>query len=219
MSQSRQEVVQALLDTGVVAVVRVDEPAELPRLARALLDGGVRMVEITMTVPGALQAIEAMARELEGEALIGAGTVLDATTARLAISAGAGFVVSPCLVPEVIAISHTYGVAVLPGCLTPTEIVAAWSAGADVIKLFPGRVATPGYFSDLKGPFPSIKLMPTGNVDRKTAPEYIKAGALAVGVGKALVDSAAMRAGDWAQITQNAREFRALVDEARGTVR
>lgn len=219
MGHSRQEVVQTLLDTGVVAVVRVDEPADLPRLARALLEGGVRMVEITMTVPGALQAIEATVRELGDESLIGAGTVLDPTTARLAISAGAAFVVGPCLVPEVISISHTFGVAVLPGCLTPTEIVQAWSAGADVIKLFPGRVATPGYFSDLKGPFPSIKLMPTGNVDRKTAPEYIKAGAVAVGVGKALVDPVALRAGDWHSITQNARDFRALVDDARGMVR
>ncbi len=162
MSHSRQEVVQTLLDTGVVAVVRVDEPTELPRLARAR---------------------------------------------------------RPSQPPNDTSTSHNFGVAVLPGCLTPTEIVAAWSAGADVIKLFPGRVATPGYFSDLKGPFPSIKLMPTGNVDRKTAPEYIKAGAVAVGVGKALVDPAALHAGDWAQIIENARDFRALVDEARGTVR
>jgi 2-dehydro-3-deoxyphosphogluconate aldolase / (4S)-4-hydroxy-2-oxoglutarate aldolase len=219
VGHSRQEVVQTLLETGVVAVVRVDQPAELTGLASALVKGGVRMVEMTMTVPGALQAIEATVREFGEEALIGAGTVLDATTARLAISAGAAFVVGPTFNPEVIAISHLYGVAVIPGCLTPTEIVGAWSAGADVIKLFPGRVATPGYFSDLKGPFPSIKLMPTGNVDRKTAPEYIRAGAVAVGVGKALVDPAALQSGDWEVITQNARDFRTLVDDARRFVR
>ena len=219
MSHTRHDVVQALLDTGVVAVVRVDEPAELPSLARALVAGGVRLVEITMTVPGAIQAIEATVHELGDECLVGAGTVLDATTARLAISAGAAFVVGPTVNLEVIAISHLYGVAVVPGCLTPTEIVHAWSAGADVIKLFPGRVATPDYFSDLKGPFPSIRLMPTGNVDRKTTPEYIKAGAVAVGVGKALVDVAALRARDWAVITQNASDFRALVDDAKGISR
>lgn len=216
MSYSRQEVVETLIDTGVVAVVRIDQPAELTALSRALVAGGVRIVEITMTVPGALQAIEASVRATNGDALIGAGTVLDPTTARLAISAGAGFIVGPTLNPEVIAIAHLYGVAVMPGCLTPTEIVSAWSLGADVVKLFPGRVATPGYFSDLRGPFPSVRLMPTGNVDRQTAPEYIRAGAVAVGVGKALVDAEALRRGDWDVITKNARDFRALVARARG---
>jgi 2-dehydro-3-deoxyphosphogluconate aldolase / (4S)-4-hydroxy-2-oxoglutarate aldolase len=219
MVQSRQQVVQTLLDTGVVAVVRIDQPAELTSLARALVAGGVKIVEITMTVPNALHAIETAVRELDGEAVIGAGTVLDVTTARQAISAGAGVVVAPTFNPEVVSVCHMYGVAVVPGCLTPTEIITAWSAGVDVIKLFPGRVATPGYFADLKGPFPSVRLMPTGNVDRKTAPEYIQAGAVAVGVGKALVDAGAMAKGDWATITQNARDFRELVDQARGTAR
>lgn len=215
MGRSRQEVLQVLTDTGVVAVVRVDRPAELTKLAGALRDGGVLMVEITMTVPGAIAAIEATVRELGDEVFVGAGTVLDAATARLAISAGAAFIVGPTFDPDVISMSHLYGVAVVPGCLTPTEIVQAWSAGADVIKLFPGRVATPGYFADLMGPFPSVKLMPTGNVDRKTAPEYIRSGAVAVGVGKALVDPKALRDGEWDVITQNARDFRALVDGAR----
>lgn len=216
MSRSRQEFLQAVTDTGVVAVVRVDRPAEITKLAGALCDGGVRLIEITMTVPGAIAAIEATVKELGGEVLVGAGTVLDAATARLAINAGAAFIVGPTLVPDVISMSHLYGVAVVPGCLTPTEIMQAWSAGADVIKLFPGRVATPGYFADLMGPFPSLKLMPTGNVDRKTAPEYIRSGAVAVGVGKALVDQSAIRDGEWELIAQNARDFRSLVDEARG---
>lgn len=215
MGPSRQDVLQILVDTGVVAVVRVAQPTELPHLARALHDGGVRMVEITMTVPGALAAIEATTREMGDDTLVGAGTVLDPTTARLAISAGATFVVGPCLNLDVIAMSHLCGVAVMPGCLTPTEIVQAWTAGADVVKLFPGRLATPGYFSDLRGPFPHIPLMPTGNVDRQTAPDYIKAGAVAVGVGKALVDPSALRAGDWDAITQNAAAFRSLVDAAK----
>lgn len=219
MVQSKQQVVQTLVDTGVVAVVRIDRPAELTSLARALLAGGVKIVEITMTVPNALQAIETAVRELDGEAIIGAGTVLDVTTARQAISAGAGVVVAPTFNPEVVSVCHMYGVSVIPGCLTPNEIMQAWSAGSDVIKLFPGRVATPEYFRDLKGPFPSVRLMPTGNVDKKTAPEYIQAGAVAVGVGRALVDASAMATGDWATITRNARDFRTLIDQARGTVR
>ena len=215
MAQTRQAVVQTLLDTGVVAVVRVDQPTELTRLARALGEGGVKIVEITMTVPGALRAIEAAVQDLDGDSIIGAGTVLDATTARQAIDAGARIIVAPTFDREVVSLCNMYGVAVIPGCLTPNEVLEAWRAGPDVIKLFPGRVATPGYFSDLKGPFPSIRLMPTGNVDRTTAPEYIRAGAVAVGVGKALVDRAALLAGDWPTITKNAREFRALVDAAR----
>ncbi len=219
MSLSRDQVVQELMDTGVVAVVRSDKPAQLTAIARSLLDGGVRIVEITMTVPNALRAIESAVGEMGDDVIIGAGTVLDATTARLSISAGASVVVGPVFNPEVVTICHSYGVAVIPGCLTPAEITAAWSAGADVIKLFPGRVATPGYFADLRGPFPSVKLMPTGNVDRQTAPEYIKAGAVAVGVGKALVDTAAVSRGDWGTITENARTFRLLVQQARRTAK
>lgn len=206
-----------LLDTGVVAVVRVDDASGLIPLAEALHAGGVVHTEITMTVPGALGAIEATRRELGDEVFIGAGTVLDAVTARLAIDAGASFVVGPSLDLDVIAMAHRYSVMVMPGCLSPTEIVGAWSAGADVVKLFPGRVATPGYFADLRGPLPQVRLMPTGNVDLETTPQYIAAGAVAVGVGKALVDQAAMQAGRWSVITENARRLRAVVAEARGT--
>jgi 2-dehydro-3-deoxyphosphogluconate aldolase/(4S)-4-hydroxy-2-oxoglutarate aldolase len=207
---------QVLEETGVVAVVRVDHPADLPRLAVALREGGVRLIEITMTVPSALDAIGATVRELGDEAFIGAGTVLDPVTARMAVNAGAAYVVSPSLNLEVIAMAHLYGVAVIPGCLTPTEIVQAWTAGADAVKLFPGRVATPGYFADLRGPLPQVKMMPTGNVDLETAPQYIEAGAIAVGIGKALVDAAALREGNWDTITANARRFREIVDAARG---
>lgn len=215
MAPARPAVLRILEETSIIAVVRVDRPTELTKLAAALRDGGVQMVEITMTVPGALQAIEDATRTLGDEVCIGAGTVLDAVTARLAISAGAAFVVGPALVPEVIAISHLYGVAVIPGCLTPTEIAQAWSAGADALKLFPGRVATPAYFRDIKGPFPQVKLLPTGNVDLDTAPDYIKSGAIAVGVGRALVDERALREGEWSIITENARRFRAAVDGAK----
>jgi 2-dehydro-3-deoxyphosphogluconate aldolase/(4S)-4-hydroxy-2-oxoglutarate aldolase len=217
MAPSRQRVMQVLEETGVVAVVRVDRPADLPRLAVALREGGVRLIEITMTVPGALDSIGATVRELGDEAFIGAGTILDPVTARMAINAGAAYIVGPCLNLEVIEMAHLYGVAVIPGCLTPTEIVQAWTAGADAVKLFPGRVATPGYFADLRGPLPHVKMMPTGNVDAETAPQYIQAGAIAVGVGKALVDAAALREGDWEKITASARRFREVVDTARGT--
>ncbi len=217
MTTSRDATLGMMLETGVVAVVRVDEPTGLIALAAALHAGGVVHTEITMTVPGALHAIEATVREHGDDVFIGAGTVRDATAARLAISAGASFIVSPCLDLEVVAMAHRYGVMVAPGCLSPTEIDQAAAAGADVIKLFPGRVATPGYFKDILGPFPEVRLMPTGNVDLETAPEYIEAGAVAVGVGKALVDPAAFREAHWADITGNARRFRAVVDEARGS--
>jgi 2-dehydro-3-deoxyphosphogluconate aldolase/(4S)-4-hydroxy-2-oxoglutarate aldolase len=127
--------------------------------------------------------------------------------------------VSPSFDRETIEVAHRYSVAAIPGCLTPTEIAQAWSAGADIVKLFPGRVATPGYFSDLLGPFPDVRLMPTGNVDLDTAPRYIEAGAVAVGVGKALVDAAALKARDWATIKERARQFRDIVDRARESTR
>lgn len=215
MALPRETVLRTLEETGVVAVVRIDAPADLTRLAAALRAGGVLHTEITLTVPGALRAIEESVRELGPDVIIGAGTILDAVTARLAISAGASFIVAPSLDLEVIAMARRYGVVVVPGALTPTEIGTAWAAGADVVKLFPGRVATPGYFADLRGPFPQVRLMPTGNVDLTTTPEYIRAGAVAVGVGKALVDARAVREGDWEAITRNARDLRAAVDSAR----
>ncbi len=216
MPPSRLQVIDTLMETGVVAVIRIDDPTDLLEVARALNEGGVKMVEITMTVPGALDIIATASRQLGSEVFIGAGTVLDAVTARVAILAGASFVVSPCFDPETVQKCNLYDVAVMPGAMTPSEIVSAWKAGADVVKVFPGRVGTPGFFQDLKGPFPQIRMMPTGNVDLNTAPEYIKAGAVAVGVGKALVDVKAVKAKQFATITENARTFRRIVAEARG---
>ncbi len=215
MTAKKEETLRRLHETGVVAVVRVDDPAGMTGLATALQRGGVSMVEITMTVPGALAAIEATAAEFGDEVIVGAGTVLDPATATMAIAAGASYIVSPTFDRAVVSAAHLGGTAAMPGCLTPTEIVTAWTAGADVVKLFPGRVATPGYFQDLKGPLPQVRLMPTGNVNLETAPQYIKAGAIAVGVGKALVDVDALRSEDWDTITDRARTFRRIVDEAR----
>lgn len=215
MAVGRETVLHTLIETGVVAVVRVDDPTGMLDLARALSRGGVTMVEITMTVPGALKVIEATAAEFSGEVIVGAGTVLDPATATLAVSAGADYIVSPILDVAVVEAAHLAGAAAMPGCLTPTEIAGAWRAGADVVKLFPGRVATPGYFKDLKGPLPQVKLMPTGNVDLETAPQYIAAGAVAVGVGKALVDIDALRSQDWDTITRRAEAFCEVVRGAR----
>jgi 2-dehydro-3-deoxyphosphogluconate aldolase/(4S)-4-hydroxy-2-oxoglutarate aldolase len=216
---TREELTAELRRTGVVAVIRMTEAADLVAVARALADGGVRFVEITMTVPDAIEVIRGAVVQLGDEVLVGAGTVLDATTAERAMDAGAAYVVGPCVVPEVIAACRARDRAVVPGALTPTEILQAWNAGADVVKVFPGRVATPGYFADLRGPLPHIPLMPTGNVDLATTPEYVRAGAVAVGVGKALVDLEAVRTGDMERIRSAARAFRRAVDEARGTTR
>ncbi len=215
MSPGKQSVLRTLAETGVVAVIRVDDPSDLLEVARALGKGGVRFVEITMTVPGALQIVTEASRQLGDEVFIGAGTVLDATTARLAILAGASFIVGPCFDRDVVDMCRLFDIAVMPGCLTPTEVVTAWKAGADVVKIFPGRIGTPGYLKDLAGPLPQVRMMPTGNIDLDTAPEYIKAGAVAVGVGKALVDPAAMKARQFSAITEKARAFLKVVAGAR----
>ena len=217
MTHSKREVLDRLEETGVVAVIRLNDAGALMDVSRALLDGGVTMLEVTMTVPDAIEMIRAASKELPKDVVLGAGTVLDAVTARLAILAGAEFIVGPCTDAGVMQTCRLYDKAVVPGALTPTEIVTAWKAGADVVKVFPGTVGTPTYFKDIRGPLPQIKLMPTGNVDLNTAPEYIRAGAVAVGVGGKLVDAKAVKAGDFAAITGNARRFIEVVAEARRT--
>lgn len=206
-------VVERIVGCGVIAVVRMDRSENLVGAARALAAGGVVSVEVTMTTPGALDVIAEAERALGGEVLIGAGTVLDAEQAQQAVDAGADFLVAPTVDAGVIAVAQRAGLAMVPGALTPGEIDRAMHLGAPLIKLFPGRVATPGYFKDVLGPFPTARLLPTGNVDLVTAPEYIRAGAVAVGVGKALVDAAAVAAGDWDELTRRARAF---VDVVRG---
>lgn len=209
-------VVDALLRTKVVAVVRTEHPDGLLDAFEALRDGGVVLIEVTMTVPGALDVISAARARLGADVELGAGTVLDAETAIAAAAAGASFVVSPVFDEEVAAACSAADVLAIPGCLTPTEVSRAMAAGVGIVKLFPGRVATPGYLRDLLGPLPSARLLPTGNVDLETAPRYIEAGAVAVGVGKALIDPAAVATGDVAGIRAAARQFRGAVD--RGAV-
>jgi len=214
----KQKVLTALKETGIVAVIRIDDPSDLVDVSKALSAGGVKFVEITMTVPGALSVIEKAVNALKKEEMyIGAGTVLDAETARLCILAGASYIVSPAFRPDVVNACKRYGIAAMPGALTPTEVLNAWEGGADVVKVFPANhMGGPQYFRDLKGPYPQIEIMPTGAVNRETAPQYIKAGACAFGVGGDLVGKPLIMTKDFATITKNAVDFVEIVKKARG---
>ena len=201
---------------GLVPVLRADSVEKAIALAEAIAAGGVTVLEITMTVPGAIQVMRKLA-ETRPDILIGAGTVLDAETARMCILEGAQFVVSPALNLKTIEMCHRYSVAVLPGALTPTEIVTAWEAGADVVKVFPaGAMGGAKYLVSLKGPLPQIEMIPTGGVSLASAKEFLEAGAFALGVGSDLVDAKAMAAGKPEVVTETARKYMAIVREFRG---
>lgn len=212
---TRIETITAIEHCGIVAVIRLKEADRLSAVIDALAAGGVRALEVTMTVPGAIGLIERLAPELPAGFVLGAGTILDPETARLAILAGARYLVSPVLNHDIIRLCHRYDVAAMPGCFTPTEILSAWEAGADVVKVFPATALGPGYIKDVRGPLPQVRLMPTGGVTLANAGEWIKAGAVAIGVGTALVDTAAVAAGDYAAVTERARAFVAAVAAAR----
>lgn len=214
---TKTECLQALKESGIVAVIRASGPEELLEITRALNKGGVRALEITMTSPGALETIKAAVQELKGEAVIGVGSVLDAETARLAILAGAEFVVSPAFKPELVAMCKRYSKACIPGAFTPTEILTAWEAGADVIKIFPATKLGPGYIKDLKGPLPQIEVTPTGGVTLENTAEFIKAGAAFVGVGSALIDKKLVAEKDWAALSELAARFVAAAKSARSS--
>lgn len=211
-TMTRSDVVKRIEATGVVAVVRLTDPGVGEQVARALMSGGVDAIEITMTVPRAVELIAALVKALPA-ALIGAGTVTDADSARAVIDAGAKFVVSPVFRASVIEACHERAVPSMPGCFSPTEILSAWEMGADVVKVFPATSLGPSYIRDLRGPFPSIKLMPTGGVSQANAAEWIRAGAIAIGAGSSLVDAKAVAAGQFATVTSNARAF---VDAVKG---
>jgi 2-dehydro-3-deoxyphosphogluconate aldolase / (4S)-4-hydroxy-2-oxoglutarate aldolase len=203
------------LDCGIVAVIRSDDGSILADVADALVAGGVTNVEITLTVPQAHRVIEQMANRLGARALVGAGTVLDAETARIAILSGAEFVVSPTVSLPVIELCRRYDKLVLPGALTPTEILAAWQAGADVVKVFPSELTGPAYLRAIHGPLPQVRLMPTGGVTLKTAAEFLQAGACALGVGSALVSGDAIHNRDLAGIESLARQYVDIVRRHR----
>lgn len=212
---SRAETVAAIEATGVVAVVRLKNASVGGEVARALAAGGVTIIEVTMTVPDAVRLIEELCRTLPAGVIVGAGTVLDGGTAREVISAGARFVVSPVFRPDVIAMSHRHDVPVMPGCFTPTEILDAWDAGADIVKVFPATALGPGFFKDMRGPLPHVRMMPTGGVTRENAGAWIRAGAVAIGVGTALVETAAVAERRFEAIAESARHFIAAVRQAR----
>jgi 2-dehydro-3-deoxyphosphogluconate aldolase/(4S)-4-hydroxy-2-oxoglutarate aldolase len=210
------DVLQRIRDTGLIPVVRAESADQAMRAVAAIKAGGVSVLEITMTVPGAIDVIEKLAAAFGSEALIGAGTVLDPETAGKCIQAGAQFIVSPALNEETIACCRANDVAVFPGALTPTEVVRAWNAGADAVKIFPaGAVGGASYLKALKAPLPQIELIPTGGVSLKTAADFIKAGAMALGVGADLVDPKALHEGNEELITERARQFLEIVREAR----
>ena len=213
---SRNETLHIIREVGVVPVVRAESKEEALKIVQAILAGGVNILEITMTVPGAIQVMERLADEFGDKVLLGAGTVLDAETGRAAILAGAEFVVSPSTDLSLIQLCRRYSKPVMPGALTPTEVVYAWQSGADIVKIFPcGNVGGPAYIRALRGPLPHIEMIPTGGVDLSTTADFIKAGAVAVCVGSALVDKKAVKAGKLEVLTQNASKFVELVKGAR----
>ena len=215
---NKTDVLQRIRDTGLIPVVRAESSDQAMRAVAALKAGGLDVLEVTMTVPGAIEVIKNLAAEYGEETVIGAGTVLDPETAQACIRAGAQFIVSPALNEETIQYCREQDVAIFPGALTPTEVVRAWRAGADAVKVFPaGAVGGASYLKALKAPLPQIELIPTGGVSLKTAADFIKAGAMALGVGNDLVDAKALRDGNTALLTERARQFLEIVHETRAS--
>jgi 2-dehydro-3-deoxyphosphogluconate aldolase / (4S)-4-hydroxy-2-oxoglutarate aldolase len=213
---SKEKVLGRIRGLGLVPVVRAQSAEEAVGAIDAIRAGGIDVLEVTMTVPDAIPLIAQVARRFGQDAIIGAGTVLDAETARACILAGAQFVVTPTLKAETIACCRRYGVPVLPGALTPTEVLAAWEAGADMVKVFPcSAVGGASYIKALKAPLPQVELVPTGGVNLETAADFIKAGAAALGLGSDLVDLKALREGKAAVVTERARKLVAIVQGAR----
>jgi 2-dehydro-3-deoxyphosphogluconate aldolase/(4S)-4-hydroxy-2-oxoglutarate aldolase len=211
---SRLEIVNEMKDNGVVAVVRTKHPDKLIKIAEAIYEGGVKFIEITMTVPNALKMIEQVRNSVRDEIIIGVGSVLDSGTAQNAIDAGAQFVVSPIFKKDIIDTAHKNNVPAMPGTFTPTEILTAHQSGADVIKVFPADVLGMKFFKAVKAPIPDLNLMPTGGVNLDNAGEWIRAGACAVGVGTALLDVQAIEENNYKKLTENARRINDSIKSA-----
>ncbi|MHB1022893.1 MAG: bifunctional 4-hydroxy-2-oxoglutarate aldolase/2-dehydro-3-deoxy-phosphogluconate aldolase [Acidobacteriaceae bacterium] len=213
---SKEKVMQKLKEIGLVPVLRASSVQEALTIAHAIAEGGVPVLEVTMTVPGAIQVISTLVEQAGDRLLIGAGTVLDPETARACILAGAQFVVSPALNVKTIEMCRRYSVPVIPGVLTPTEVVTAWQAGADVVKVFPcSAVGGAKYLKALKAPLPQVEMIPTGGVSLTTASEFLEAGAFALGVGGDLVDNKAVAQGHPEIITENAKKYISIVQQFR----
>jgi 2-dehydro-3-deoxyphosphogluconate aldolase/(4S)-4-hydroxy-2-oxoglutarate aldolase len=206
-----------ILDRVIVAVIRASSPDLLVDVAEALLAGGVEVMEVTFTVPRAAEVLEKVATKLGSRILLGAGTVLDPETARVATLAGAEFIVSPTVNTQVIEMCRRYSKLAMPGALTPTEVVTAWQAGADIVKIFPSELTGPRYIKLLHAPLPQVRLMPTGGVNADTAAEYLAAGACALGVGGALVDPKLVAAGNMKEIERRARQLVDVVQKCRAS--
>ncbi|QEH32349.1 KHG/KDPG aldolase [Aquisphaera giovannonii] len=211
----RDATLKRILDGGVVAVVRSESSESLVQVVKALADGGVTAAEITFTVPDAIEVIRRVRHEVGDAVVLGAGTVLDPETARAALLAGAEYIVSPIVNADVIRLCRRYDKVVMPGAFTPTEVVAAWEAGADVVKVFPAEVGGPPYLKALRGPLPQVRLMPTGGVDLDTAEAFLKAGACCLGVGGSLVEPKAVASGDYGRIRDLAGRYAEIVRRFR----
>jgi len=219
MAWTKEKALTKIREVGLVPIVRAPSPEDAMRAAEAIVAGGIGIAEITMTVPGALKVMEAVAERYGDKVLLGAGTILDTETCRAAILAGAEFIVTPALDVRVIEMARRYSKPIFPGALTPTEVLTAWQAGADMVKIFPcGPVGGAKYIKALKGPFPQIEMVPTGGVNLETAADFIKAGASAVAVGGELVDVKALKEGKLDQITETAKKFVEAVRAGRAAL-
>jgi len=217
MAWSKETSLGLIREVGLVPIVRAASAEDAFKAAEAIIEGGIGIAEITMTVPNAIRVMERVAERYGDKVLLGAGTILDPETCRAALLAGAQFIVTPSLDVRVIEVAKRYSKPIMPGALTPTEVVTAWQAGADLVKIFPcGPVGGPQYIKALRGPFPHIDFVPTGGVNLETTPEFIKAGAAAVAVGGELVDAKALKEGRPDVITANARKYVEAVRAARG---
>jgi len=211
----RESAVRTIQQLGVVAIIRMRDAGKLREVVDAIAEGGVRAIEVTMTVPDAVRLIEKLAASLPSTILLGAGTVTDAATTRAVIDAGARYVVSPVFRRDVIDACHERDVAAAPGCFSPTEILDAHEHGADIVKVFPATALGPGFIKDVRAPLPQLRLMPTGGVTLDNAGDWIRAGAVAVGVGSALLDAKAIEEGRFEVLANNARRIVASVAAAR----
>jgi len=213
----KREILNRMIEEGLIPVIRVASAQEAVDVADAIKEGGVSFIEITMSVPGAIDVIKELAQKFKDEIIMGAGTVLDPETGRAALLAGVQFIVSPTLNLDLIHLAHRYSAVVIPGAATPTEILAAWNEGADMVKVFPAaQLGGPEYLKAIRGPLPQILLVPTGGVNLQNAGAFIKAGAAALGVGGELVDKQAVKEKKFNIITENTRAFLKAVKEARG---
>src|SRR5438045_9571162 len=217
---TQKEILSSITEIGIVPVVRTNSAENALKAIDAIYKGGVRALEIPMTVPGAIRALEKSADKFGDSIMLGAGTVLDPETARACMLAGAQFFVTPSLKVATIEMVKRYSKVICPGALTPTEVVTAWDAGADIVKIFPcGNVGGPKYIKALKGPFPHIEMIPTGGVNLETAGEFLKAGACAVAVGGELVDAKAIKEGRFDLIEERTRQYLGAIAKARGEMK